>query len=170
MSSTTPNLGLTKTTAAETIGQNWAASNDSGGNFDIIDTKMGPVGNQSVQAQLNALNSKMTNMEAFSVVNFTPETGITNDLFIRRFGRVVVINGYLTGTSALANNQLLGTIETGNRPIAPIRLIGGVADAAYQVGDVAYVNVGTNGEIRVTTKSGNTYKTLYFSCSYIVQS
>lgn len=57
MSSTTPNLGLTKTTAAETIGQNWAASNDSGGNFDIIDTKMGAVGNQSVQAQLDALNS-----------------------------------------------------------------------------------------------------------------
>lgn len=60
MSSTTPNLGLTKTTAAETIGQNWAASNDSGGNFDIIDTKMGAVGSQSVQAQLDALNSKMT--------------------------------------------------------------------------------------------------------------
>lgn len=60
MSSTTPNLGLTKTTAAETIGQNWAASNDSGGNFDIIDTKMGAVGNTSVQAQLDALNSKTT--------------------------------------------------------------------------------------------------------------
>ena len=61
MSSTTPNLGLTKTTAAETIGQNWAASNESGGNFDIIDTKMGAVGNQSVQAQLNALNSNKAN-------------------------------------------------------------------------------------------------------------
>lgn len=59
MSSTTPNLGLTKTTAAETIGQNWAASNDSGGNFDIIDTKMGAVGNQSVQAQIDTLNSKL---------------------------------------------------------------------------------------------------------------
>ena len=61
MSSTTPNIGLTKTTAAETIGQNWAASNDSGGNFDIIDTKMGAVGNTSLQAQVTALNSKITN-------------------------------------------------------------------------------------------------------------
>ena len=59
MSSTTPNIGLTKTTAAETIGQNWAASNDSGGNFDIIDTKMGAVGNTSVQAQLDALSSQL---------------------------------------------------------------------------------------------------------------
>lgn len=77
MSSTTPNLGLTKTTAAETIGQNWAASNDSGGNFDIIDTKMGAVGNQSVQAQLDALNSKLGKMtvqkseSASGTVSFT---------------------------------------------------------------------------------------------------
>lgn len=60
MSSTTPNIGLTKTTAAETIGQNWAASNDSGGNFDIIDTKMGAVGNTSLQAQVDALSSQLT--------------------------------------------------------------------------------------------------------------
>lgn len=64
MSSTTPNLGLTKTTAAETIGQNWAASNDSGGNFDIIDTKMGAVGNTSLQAQVTALNSNKANKNA----------------------------------------------------------------------------------------------------------
>lgn len=63
MSSTTPNLGLTKTTAAETIGQNWAASNDSGGNFDIIDTKMGAVGATSLQAQVDALNSKKANAD-----------------------------------------------------------------------------------------------------------
>ena len=59
MSSTTPNIGLTKTTAAETIGQNWAASNDSGGNFDIIDTKMGAVGNTSLQAQVDAISSQI---------------------------------------------------------------------------------------------------------------
>lgn len=65
MSSTTPNIGLTKTTAAETIGQNWAASNDSGGNFDIIDTKMGAVGNTSLQAQVTALNSNKANTACF---------------------------------------------------------------------------------------------------------
>ena len=67
MSSTTPNLGLTKTTAAETIGQNWAASNDSGGNFDIIDGKMGPVGNTSLQAQINALNSNLGESKIYRI-------------------------------------------------------------------------------------------------------
>lgn len=65
MSSTTPNIGLTKTTSAETIGQNWAASNDSGGNFDIIDTKMGPVGNTSLQAQISPL-------PRIAVINWEP--------------------------------------------------------------------------------------------------
>lgn len=66
MSSTTTNLGLTKTTAAETIGQTWAASNESGGNFDIIDGKMGAVGDTSLQAQVNALNSKLGEFREFN--------------------------------------------------------------------------------------------------------
>ena len=74
MSSTTPNIGLTKTTAAETIGQNWAASNDSGGNFDIIDTKMGAVGNTSLQAQVTALNSKIA-IQGVASVDFNTLTG-----------------------------------------------------------------------------------------------
>lgn len=95
MSSTTPNLGLTKTTAAETIGQNWAASNDSGGNFDIIDTKMGAVGSQSVQAQLDALNSKLTP----EGVTLTPATGVTivtNRSY--KIGKILVlcVKGYTT--------------------------------------------------------------------------
>lgn len=72
MSSTTPNLGLTKTTAAETIGQNWAASNDSGGNFDIIDTKMGAVGNTSLQAQVTALNSNLSPISDDYTKRITP--------------------------------------------------------------------------------------------------
>lgn len=71
MSSTTTNLGLTKTTAAETIGQTWAASNESGGNFDIIDTKMGAVGNTSLQAQVTALNSKIARTNVGVTLNTT---------------------------------------------------------------------------------------------------
>lgn len=102
-----------------------------------------------------------------STISFTPETGITNDLFIRKSGNVVIINGYLTGTSALTSNQLLGTIASGSRPVAPVRVVAEVSEAAYAVGDIAYINIGTNGEIRVSAKSGNTYKTVYFSASFM---
>ena len=101
MSSTTPNIGLTKTTAAETIGQNWAASNDSGGNFDIIDTKMGAVGNTSLQAQVTALNSK------------TEYSGTKNDTYISAIeGRVVkygkMVSGYfiITVNTNFSTNDL----------------------------------------------------------------
>lgn len=86
MSSTTPNLGLTKTTAAETIGQNWAASNDSGGNFDIIDTKMGAVGNTSLQAQVTALSSQIVSMPYFGAVqNKTISLNQTSGFYVADF-------------------------------------------------------------------------------------
>lgn len=110
------------------------------------------------------------NAKEFSAVVFTPSTGITNDLFIRRYGRVVIINGYLTGSSAFGQSQLLGTIENGSRPITTVRTLASVANAAYSIGDIAYVSIDSNGEVRITTKSGNAYKSCYFSVSYIVQS
>ena len=118
----------------------------------------------------SSLSGKITNLENFSTVTFTPSTGITNNLFIRRCGRVVSVNGYLSSTSAFGSNQLLGNIAEGNRPAAPTRFVMGVASAAYEVGDIAYGSIGDNGEVRITAKSGNTYKNCYFSVSYIVQS
>lgn len=116
---------------------------------------------------VNALNS---NINSFQTVTFTPSSGITSDLFIRRYGRVVCINGYITSDSAFTNEQILGEIQDGNRPLAPMRLIAGVANAPYSVGDIAYIYIGNSGKILITPKSGNTYTVCYFSASYIVQS
>lgn len=66
MSTQTPNIGLTKVVSSETIGDLQNSMNASGGNMDIIDTKMGPVGNTSLQAQINTLNSQMANINFFS--------------------------------------------------------------------------------------------------------
>ena len=59
MSRTTTNLGLTAVTNSETIGDFSDAMNASGGNLDIIDAKMGAVGNTSLQAQVDALSSQI---------------------------------------------------------------------------------------------------------------
>ena len=117
---------------------------------------------------LNALNSKVTNLEGFTAVTFTPESGITNALFIRRNNRVVVINGYLQSTNAFGSNQLLGTIASGHRPSSTVRFLIEVASAAYEPGEVAYGSIGTDGKLSITAKSGNTFKNCYFSVSYIV--
>lgn len=108
MSSTTPNLGLTKTTAAETIGQNWAASNDSGGNFDIIDTKMGAVGSQSVQEQLDALNSKLGDIQ------YVYKSGlghIEGETLIDKFRRAYEANAFPVGNG----KPFFGYISAGSQ-------------------------------------------------------
>ena len=120
--------------------------------------------------EVASLNGKITNLQGFTTVTFTPASGVTSDLFVRRYGRVVCVNGYVTSNTAFGSNMLLGTIESGNRPVAPLRAVGGVASAAYSVGDIAYVTIGDNGEFRITAKSGNTYKVCYLSVSYVVQS
>lgn len=54
MASTTPNIGLTLPTGTE----GWKRSVING-NFMILDTKIGAVGNTSLQSQINTLSSKI---------------------------------------------------------------------------------------------------------------
>ena len=77
--STTTNIGLTKVASSATIGDWSDANNGSGGNLDIIDAKMGAVGNTSLQAQINTLNSNITQMLKAKVVSYAPNTGATAD-------------------------------------------------------------------------------------------
>ena len=125
MSSTTPNLGLTKTTAAETIGQNWAASNDSGGNFDIIDTKMGAVGNTSLQAQVDALNSNKASVSDLTNSVAIGENVTVERLAVYRIGKVVFFS-FRASCSAefdvLINNLPPARQTTGICPFAGSQL------------------------------------------------
>ena len=93
MSSTTPNLGLTAVTNSETIGDFSDAMNASGGNLDIIDGKMGAVGNTSLQAQITALNSKLA-IKSHTVQNVTTDA---NASFI---SGLMVANAIIVGVNA----------------------------------------------------------------------
>jgi len=115
MSSTTTNLGLTKTTAAETIGQTWAASNESGGNFDIIDTKMGAVGDTSLQAQIDALNSKLARTVSQATLNSKLTNVDINTVTVS--GRVATVNIRAQVGTAITGGEVLfdtGDIKFGN--------------------------------------------------------
>ncbi len=95
MSRTTTNMGLTVVTNSETLGDFSDAMNASGGNLDIIDGKMGPVGNTSLQAQLDALNSKST-PEGITLTPATGVTIVTNRSY--KIGKILVLSvkGYTT--------------------------------------------------------------------------
>ena len=67
MSSYTPNINLTLPTGTE----NWKRSTING-NFTILDTKIGAVGNTSLQAQVTALNSQFTSVGYVAPINWEP--------------------------------------------------------------------------------------------------
>lgn len=110
------------------------------------------------------------NYTSFSEVSLSMASGKTGGLFARRYGRVVCINGYISSTSAFTTNELLATIESVNRPPDTIRTLVGVANWAYEAGDLAYLSISADGTIKISPKSGNTYKVCYFTASYIVES
>lgn len=119
---------------------------------------------------INALNNKFS-LEA---VNITYESDITGMLFVRKKNEsnpVVTINGYVNFTNApTASSTLIGTIPAGSRPGSSVRLAGALASAAYSVPSAfAYVIIDTDGTIKITPPSGNTLKSLYFSCAYHAQ-
>ncbi len=71
MASTTPNIGLTLPTGTE----GWKRSVING-NFTILDTKIGAVGNTPLQTQINTLNSQISDLD-----NKTAEKTITKESY-----------------------------------------------------------------------------------------
>lgn len=183
MSSTTPNLGLTKTTASETIGQNWAASNDSGGNFDIIDTKMGAVGNTSLQAQVNELSSQFGNLRiefGDNTKELTPNlqdnwsTAIPND-GKTYFVKISALYGDFYGTICrYSTNYGTGIVSRYDGRVYRIQMNNGVC-TAYQLQNrpIQIISTGekslsANGNISHTFNNKSIVLSAYSTSSDIV--
>ena len=99
---------------------------------------------------------------------FTASTG-TQNFVVKQNGKVVSVNGFVSGATLTAwQTKTLGTISGVSLPPAVIRTIGGVAAQAYQhPEDVAYIGVGTNGEVTVLSNQDGS-KAVYFNLTYIV--
>lgn len=162
MSSTTPNIGMTKTTASETIGQNWAANNETGGNLDILDTKIGPVGNTSVQAQIDALNSKLTGATSWNEwtqITLTQNCEAWNETRYIKIGKIVYVMISVKGLTPNTNVTVAnGSIPSGYRPLQRVEF-DGFGGNAYL--NHAHITITTTGDILVY--SADTYATGFIS-------
>ena len=99
MASTTTNIGLTKP-----AGTDQALISAINGNMDIIDTKMGAVGNTSVQGQITALSDQ--------IANVSESTTITNlsDVPVNSQGRLSFSAGVSpTGSAGTFNYSCIGS-------------------------------------------------------------
>ena len=100
-------------------------------------------------------------------VPFTPASGITNNLFIRKSGRTVTINGYCSGATFSGANvsTVLGTLSDYYPPYT-IRALCAIGANAYSVGTLGYVALDTNGKLYVSSSSAQSNRSVYFSIAY----
>ena len=115
---------------------------------------------------INALNSQTTQVV---VPTYNNGSYGTDNFFIRAVGRVVILNGYFTFTTAPTGEVTIGNIAD-HRPIAPVRTLCAISDAAYnEPKSNGYFTVNDTGNVVVKAPSNNTYKVVYVSCSWIYQ-
>ena len=162
MSRTTTNLGLTAVTNSETIGDFSDAMNASGGNLDIIDGKMGAVGNTSLQAQINALNSKMTggtSWNEWTPITLTQNCEAWNETRYIKIGKIVYVMISVKGLTANTNVTVAnGSIPSGYRPLQRVEF-DGFGGNAYL--NHAHITITTTGDILIY--SADTYATGFIS-------
>lgn len=154
----TPNIGLRRPQGTDP-----ASVDDINYNSNLIDTKLGPVGNTSVQAQINSLNSKFTLIE--QNITFTESTARADVAKVYKNGPVAMVSlNNVSFTNALSSGDVtLATLPY--KPMNWVRFFG-------------YTVNGTPIALGVNPSSGNLIcssgltpveaaKLIYASCTYI---
>jgi len=118
----TPNIGLRRPQGTDP-----ASVDDINYNSNLIDTKLGAVGNTSVQEQINSLNSKLSTVTFKTVSNvndFTVDLGY--EPTSAKFGQLILFN---------ANQGSLNMISVGNT-INVVKVIGNTTLTATVSGQI----------------------------------
>lgn len=101
----TPNIGL-----RIPLGTDPASVDDINYNSNLIDTKLGAVGNDSVQDQIDDLNSKLNNIEKIATATWN---GLTFTVTRRGGVKQLKFEGFCTNATSGETVSLTWTYETG---------------------------------------------------------
>ena len=134
----TPNLGL-----RIPVGTDPASVDDINYNSNVLDTKIGAVGNTSVKAQIDALDTKITNY-----MKYKP-----NDTFSGKSNTPFSIPGYVTGGSQDLYFTLMVPYSMEN--ITSVAFTGTFNGAFRSI--VGYLPNSQSGNIDLRTLSGTTW-------------
>ena len=102
---------------------------------------------------------------------FTQASGqsITDYLLIRQSGHVVSVWGYLNNVTISSGTTIIGTISNVSLPADAVRTHCNIGANAYTIGTIAYIGIGTSGNVEIFSPSGGvgSGKTIYFAVSWI---
>lgn len=108
--------------------------------------------------------------------SFVPKTGTftksqsasSPGIFVRQYGKVVVVNGYITDVTMTANAETqIGTLSNIGLPTSAVRALCSVGANAYSMGTPSYVTILVSGAVVVTSSNGGSGKAIYFNITYI---
>lgn len=105
----------------------------------------------------------------FVKVNSKVTETISESLKATQIGNVVIINGYCSGTFT-DQKTTIGKLSKVGLPNIFVRTLCNIGNDAYSAQRQGYLYVdNNNGEVAVTSKSGEAGSSVYVSCSYVVK-
>lgn len=99
-------------------------------------------------------------------------TGVaTNTAKVTRVGKVITLTVGVKKSDgsvfARGYSLKIGQLPLGYRPIHSIVIPAGMGEVEFDISDIGYVYISTNGEISIRNSANDTAKYFYFSTSYI---
>lgn len=147
---------VTNTALTSTLANYMTKSLMSSQNADNTDMVPTLALTNAMQKSIDTLNSKIT------------ET-ISENLKATQIGNVVIINGYCSGTFT-DQKTTIGKLSKVGLPNIFVRTLCNIGSDAYSAQRQGYLYVNdNNGEVAVTSKSGEAGSNVYVSCSYVVK-
>ena len=105
----------------------------------------------------------------FKPINSNVTETISENLQATQIGNVVIINGYCSGTFT-DQKTTIGKLSKVGLPNIFVRALCNIGSDAYSAQRQGYLYVdNNNGEVAVTSKSGEAGSSVYVSCSYVVK-
>ena len=158
MASTTPNIGLTLPVGTEKRSR--AIWNN---NFTILDTKIGAVGNTSLQAQVTALNSQIAS-DWTGCADYKETIESSANVVLQSFGKMRMLT-FQGATRTHTEDEVLMTLPATHRPLASNNIF-----AAGSIGSTP-VTVrlnGSDGRVTLFIANGATENArLYFQMVWV---
>ncbi len=145
----TPNIGL-----RIPLGTDPASVDDINYNFNLIDTKLGAVGNDSVQDQIDDLNSNLTatndrtlTKRYYSAVtiNTTNTSWSWSTGYIQLVGDLIIYSSGISPKTATNDWLRVATVESSYKPAYEVRTVCVAEDGTAS----RVIRIDTNGNIEI---------------------
>ena len=119
---------------------------------------------------VSAINEQNNNL-AVQTGTITASSGFTiapTNSFLTKSGKVVALQLVISTSVPINTTASIAMLPNGFRPAYPINYMCRGSNSQFNADGIMYLYIGTNGEIQVRPKAGESYTFVAINCSFIV--